>query len=140
MTVQVNIRQIGQRKQTVQPIPFELSWTPQTVRELITQTVTTCVREYEKRQERSGDIPAPLTAQQITDMSDIGKIAFGINYGDKKPDLQKAVENALQAFEDGIYRVFINDKELSAPDEKIEICEGDTLTFIRLTLLAGRMY
>ena len=140
MTVQVNIRQIGQRKQTVQPIPFELSGTPQTVRELITQTVTTCVREYEKRQERSGDIPAPLTAQQITDMSDIGKIAFGINYGEKKPDLQKAVENALQAFEDGIYRVFINDKELSAPDEKIEICEGDTLTFIKLTLLAGRMY
>ena len=140
MTVQVNIRQIGQRKPTVQPIPFELSGTPQTVRELITQTVTTCVREYEKRQERSGDIPAPLTAQQITDMSDIGKIAFGINYGDMKPDLQKAVENALQAFEDGIYRVFINDKELSAPDEKIEICEGDTLTFIRLTLLAGRMY
>ena len=140
MTVQVNIRQIGQRKQTVQPIPFELSVTPQTVRELITQTVTTCVREYEKRQERSGDIPAPLTAQQITDMSDIGKIAFGINYGDKKPDLQKAVENALQSFEDGIYRVFINDKELSAPDDKIEISEGDTLTFIRLTLLAGRMY
>ena len=140
MTVQVNIRQIGQRKQTVQPIPFEFSGTPQTVRELITQTVTTCVREYEKRQERSGDIPAPLTAQQITDMSDIGKIAFGINYGDKKPDLQKAVENALQAFEDGIYRVFISDKELSAPDAKIEICEGDTLTFIRLTLLAGRMY
>ena len=132
MTVQVNIRQIGQRKQTVRPIPFELSGTP--------QTVTTCVREYEKRQERSGDIPVPLTAQQITDMSDIGKIAFGINYGDKKPDLPKAVENALQAFEDGIYRVFINDKELSAPDEKIEINEGDTLTFIRLTLLAGRMY
>ena len=130
MTVQVNIRQIGQRKQTVQPIPFELSGTPQTVRELITQTVTTCVK----------DIPAPLTAQQITDMSDIGKIAFGINYGEKKPNLQKAVENALQSFEDGIYRVFINDKELSAPDEKIEINEGDTLTFIRLTLLAGRMY
>ena len=138
MTVNVNIKQIGQRKQRVAPIPFELSGEPQTVRELITMTVTACVKEYEKRRQDS--TPKPLTTQQITDMSDIGKIAFGINYGEKEPDLQKATENALQAFEDGIYRVFIGDKELSSPDERIKICEGDTLTFIRLTLLAGRMY
>ena len=140
MTVQVNIKQIGQRKQHVTPIPFELTGSPKTVRELITMTVTACVREYEKRLENSDNMPRPLTAQQITDMSDVGKIAFGINYGDKRPDLQKALDLALQAYEDGIYRVFINGSELGSPDEKTEINEGDTLTFIRLTLLAGRMY
>ena len=140
MKLNVNIKQIGQRRQAVSPIPFEVSGTPETVRDLITQTVTTCVREYEKRQQMSGEVPRPLTTQQITDMADVGKIAFGINYGEKKPDLQQAIKTALQAFEDGIYRVFLNEEELTALDQQIALNEEDTLTFVRLTLLAGRMY
>ena len=140
MKLNVNIKQIGQRRQAVKPIPFEVAGAPETVRELITQTVTTCVREYEKRQQMSGEVPQPLTTQQITDMADVGKIAFGINYGEKKPDLQQAIETALQAFEDGIYRVFLNEEELTALDQQIALNEEDTLTFVRLTLLAGRMY
>lgn len=85
-------------------------------------------------------MPRPLTAQKITDLADIGKIAFDINYGEKQADLPKAVENALHAYEDGVFRVFINDCELGKTDEKIEIKEKDVLTFIKLTLLAGRMY
>ena len=138
MTVQVSIKTIGQQKQRIKPIPFELSGTPKTVRGLITQTVTACVREYEKRQQ--DNTPRPLTAQQITDMSDVGKIAFGINYGENRPDLQKAISSALQAFADGIYRVFLNDAELTLPEQEITLTENDILTFIRLTQLAGRMY
>lgn len=140
MKLNVNIKQIGQRRQAVKPIPFEVAGAPETVRELITQTVTTCVREYEKRQQMSGEVPQPLTTQQITDMADVGKIAFGINYGEKKPDLQQAIETALQAFADGIYRVFLNEEELTALDQQITLNAEDTLTFVRLTLLAGRMY
>ena len=88
----------------------------------------------------SGEVPQPLTTQQITDMADVGKIAFGINYGEKKPDLQQAIETALQAFADGIYRVFLNEEELTALDQQITLNAEDTLTFVRLTLLAGRMY
>ena len=138
MTVQVSIKTIGQRKQRIKPIPFELSGTPKTVRGLITQTVTACVSEYEKRQQ--DNTPRPLTAQQITDMSDVGKIAFGINYGENRPDLQKAISSALQAFADGIYRVFLNDAELTSPEQEITLTGNDILTFVRLTQLAGRMY
>ncbi|MBR6158433.1 MAG: hypothetical protein IKQ27_15870, partial [Lachnospiraceae bacterium] len=59
---------------------------------------------------------------------------------EKKPDLQQAIETALQAFEDGIYRVFLNEEELTALDQQITLNAEDTLTFVRLTLLAGRMY
>ena len=52
----------------------------------------------------------------------------------------KAVDNALQSFEDGLYRVFLNDDELERLDEEIDVKENDTLTFIRLTMLAGRMW
>lgn len=41
-------------------------------------------------------------------MASVGKIAFGINYGGQEQELDKAIQNALQAFEDGVYRVFLN--------------------------------
>lgn len=69
-------------------------------------------------------------------MADIGKIAFGINYGGREQAADKAVDNALQAFEDGLYRVFLNDDELEKLDDTIHVNENDTLTFIRLTMLA----
>lgn len=62
------------------------------MRELITETVKICVREYIERMDRG---EAVLTSDQIDDMAQIGKIAFGIVYGDKKPDVSKAADTAI---------------------------------------------
>ncbi len=140
LKVFVNIKQIGQRRQRVAPVPFELERVPETVGELITQTVTTCVAEYNRRVQNGENAVQLLSGEQINDMSQIGKIAFGLNYSGKQQDLQKAVDNALQAFNDGLYRVFLNDTELKSESENISLRQGDTLTFIRLTMLAGRLF
>lgn len=140
MILKVNLKQIGARKQKIAPIDFEYHPVPKTVRELIIQTVTGCVDSYNERVRKGENHPSPLFKEQITDMADIGKIAFGINYGGKEQLADKAVENALQAFGDGIYRVFLNDNELENPDDEINVRENDSLTFIRLTMLAGRMW
>lgn len=140
MIVKVNIKQIGQRKQKIAPVDFEYKTVPKTARELITATVTRCVEEYNER-VRAGDRDVkPLSVEQISDMAAVGKIAFGINYGEKEQDLGKAVDNALQSFEDGIYRVFVGEKVLEKLDEEINLSENDQLTFIRLTMLSGRMW
>lgn len=144
MKVKVNLKQIGQRKQKIAPVDFEYPSPPKTVRELIKLTVEQCVNAYNERVRAGQDSEKPLTQQQITDMSEVGKIAFGINYGEKEQDLGKAHENALQSFEDGLYRIFIGDKEIEIEveglDTAITLNEGDTLTFIKLTMLAGRMW
>lgn len=49
-------------------------------------------------------------------------------------------ETAMLGFQDGLFRVFLGDTELTELDEKLELQEGDTVTFIRLTMLAGRMW
>lgn len=140
MIIKVNLKQIGQRKQKIAPLDFKYHPVPETVRELIIQTVTSCVASFNER-VRMGEYNArPLSQNQITDMAQIGKIAFGINYGGKEQSLQKAVENALQSFEDGIYRIFLNDNELENLDDAICLKENDSLTFIKLTMLAGRMW
>ena len=46
----------------------------------------------------------------------------------------------MLGFQDGLFRVFLGDTELTELDEQLELQEGDTVTFIRLTMLAGRMW
>ena len=136
MELFVNIKQIGSKKQPA-AVPFSVEGSPRTAGELIEETVKVCVREYNERVRRGDSSPQPLTKQQIKDMADAGKIAFGINYGGREQDVSKAIENALQAFEDGIFKLFVNGRELCSADEVTDLKDGDVLTFIRLTLLAG---
>lgn len=140
MILKINLKQIGERKQKIAPIDFEYDPLPNTVRELITQTVTRCVEAYNER-VRAGDTRVkPLSEKEISDRADIGKIAFGINYGEKEQPIDKAIDNALQSFEDGIYRVFVNDTALEQLDDNVILSENDSLTFIRLTMLSGRLW
>lgn len=140
MNLKINLKQIGERRRKVAPIDFEYDPAPRTVRELITMTVTSCVKSYNERVRAGEANAAPLSESDISDMAGVGKIAFGINYGGKEQDLNKAVENALRSFEDGLYRVFLNDTELEKLDDDLELRENDALTFIRLTMLAGRIW
>ena len=43
MTLYMNIKQLGKRKNTVHKVPFEYDTAPGTLRELITETVKICV-------------------------------------------------------------------------------------------------
>ena len=140
MNLKINLKQIGQRKQKIAPVDVDYSPVPKTLRDLIIQTVTTCVNSYNERVRRGESNVKPRSESQISDMADIGKIAFGINYGGREQEMDKAVSNALQAYKDGIYRVFLNDNELDNLDGTIELKENDSLTFIKLTMLAGRMW
>lgn len=140
MDIKVNIKQIGERRQKIAPVVFRYEHAPRTLRELITQTVDICVKAYNERVRAGENSPAPLSESDVSDMATVGKIAFGINYGGKEQDARIAEENALQAFEDGLYRVFLDDAELERLDEETALSEDSSLTFIRLTMLAGRMW
>ena len=140
MKLYVQIKQLGARGKKVSPVPFEIDGVPSTAEELIEATVKKCVDEFNERVLKGDVVVSPLSEKQIKDMADIGRITFGICHGDKQQDVQKAIENAVQAFKDGIVCVFINDVKLSSPDEKIELKEDDILSFIRLTMLAGRIW
>ena len=95
--------------------------------------------KYNERVRKKEHV-APLTGEQIADMREIGKIAFGINYGGKEADEVTAVTVALQAFEDGLVRIFHKGEELSELSQAIEVQENDLFTFLRLTMLAGSLF
>ena len=140
MQVQVNVKRIGKRKNAIEARPYEIG-AVRDVGELIAAFVTAEVARFNARAEMGETVLRYLTSEEITDAATVGKIGFDTDYNGQVQDLTAAIENARQSFEDGIYRIFINGVEvgdaLSAP---IALRENDAVTFVRLTMLAGRMW
>ncbi len=139
MNIKVTIKQLGKKRSKITEADFTLTGRPTTVEQLIKESVHTCVMIYNQnvRERQSAN---PLTDEEISNMSEIGKIAFGINYGGKEADEKTAVEVATQAYEDGLVRIFKGEDELTELDQCIDVKENDSFTFIRLTMLAGRLF
>ena len=140
MMIYVNLRQLGKKRSPVHAAPFELPGRPATVRELITAVAQACAAAYNERVRRGETGVRPMTEETLADMETVGKLAFGVNYGGKEADEAAAVANALQGFEDGLYRVFHGQQELTSLDGTIALSERDELTFIRLTMLTGSIF
>lgn len=139
MNLSVNVKQLGKRKNVIESKKFSIDPVPSTTAELIIAIVIRQVQEYNERLEQI-DLLKYLTEEEIKKKSVSGKISFQVNYNGMAANAQKAVYNALQSFEDGIFRVFLNDRELESLNDAICLKEEDTLTFIRLTMLAGRIW
>jgi len=135
----VNVKSIGKRRSTLELMPYSLHEGVATLRDLITAVVEKEVAAYNSKETDAMLLPV-LMQQQIEDQSVSGKVHFGRIYSDKKADSARAVETALQGFEDGLFRVVINDAEAKELDAPIAVKDGDILTFIRLTFLSGRLW
>lgn len=152
MHIRVNVKQMGKRRQAVEERLCEIAGCPGTVRELILAVVASEVEAYNQRLKDAGESlkedAAPredgllkyLTREEIGDQAQTGKISFGALYGEKEADQEEAAANALQSFEDGIYRIFLDGKPLETLDEQISVTEETVFTFVRLVMLAGRMW
>lgn len=135
-TIYVRMRKLGKKnREAIEPAAFELETRPETVRELITALTRLGVRAYNARKDEGQLLPW-LTKKEIEEKASSGKVSFGVRGGDDA-DEESAVENALQCFEDGIFRVFADEDELSGLDQKILWTDGTVFTLIRLAMLSG---
>ena len=135
----VSMKHMGNVTKKVKEYPFVLENTPRTFRELIEEAVKSCIHAHTMRAENAYN-PAPLTDEQFEGMRELGKFAFGVHYNEKQADERKAIQTALEAVADGLIRVFKGNDEITGLDDEIKISEGDVFTFIRLTMLSGRMW
>ena len=139
MNIYIKLKSAGKRRLVLDNAPYTLPEGISTLRQLIETVVRQEVEKYNNRGADNMLMPF-LTETEIADQSTVGKIGFGRLYSDKKADPDKAVETALQGFEDGLFRVIIGDTEATGLDEPLAIRENEVLTFVRLTFLAGRLW
>ena len=136
MKVYISVKQIKKRASQVVACPYELNPVPDTLRQLISTLVSNEVKSFNlrlKEKESTGF----HTKEEIDDMSQVGKIGFGIPYGSNPADYQEALDTAYQGFEDGLYRVFAGEREIESLDVPLDLHEDDTITIIRLVMLTG---
>ncbi|MDR2471008.1 MAG: hypothetical protein LBD09_02725 [Treponema sp.] len=138
MEIFIRVKAAGKRRDMLEKRPAEIPDTVDGAEKLIEHLVRENVRSYN---EKKADAPLfrYLSREELTDGADAGKIGFGDRKNEQPQDEEAAVQNALQCFADGIYRVLINDAE-ALPGVPLAPRQGDTVTFIRLVMLAGRLW
>ena len=138
MTVYLKIKALAKRKPLIERVPFDIDEPVSTSNELVAFVVRRNVDAYNSKAVDAPLFPY-LTDDGLAAGAASGKIGFNDRKNENAQDPDKAVENALTCFGDGIFKLFINDAEAGF-DEPVQLKEGDEITFIRLTMLAGRMW
>ncbi|MBW4913122.1 hypothetical protein KZY67_10950 [Prevotella melaninogenica] len=57
-----------------------------------------------------------LSESEIAEQAEEGRIRFAENYGENHDTIAKAMERTKQAYDDGLFRVFINGEEITEWD------------------------
>lgn len=79
-----------------------------------------------------------LSADQIEAGLEAGRVSPEGRQGlSKAPEAEEAVAAALQAFEDGLYLVVIDEVEHRDLDAQVWLTAESTIVFLKLTFLAG---
>jgi hypothetical protein len=134
---------LGQRKPLFSdwslPLPPELQASESgiTLRDLLARIVTAEVEAFNTRQKDQQTLRA-LTSRQIQDAAKKGKIDMGgREYDPQNADREVAIAVALEAFQDGLFLVVIDEEEKKELDQQLYLKPESRVTFIRLTMLAG---
>lgn len=117
-----------------------------TLEELLTEMT---VSEFRKRSESRGaeyqdgsldSAQESLSKEEIGKQAALGRVKFSDSYQENMGDMETAIQVMMQDFKDGLFRVYLNEKECLDLKEKLEIKDGDDVVLVRLVMLAGRMW
>lgn len=141
MEIKVTVKQLGRKHPILSEQKLEINANEANIslENLLRLVVQQQVEAFNSKSFEMEDVDyAKLpTENYLNILTDTGKVGFGSIYNQKKADLQKAQENAIQAFEDGLFAVFYNDEQIENLSHEINLDLHHTFAFIRLTFLAG---
>lgn len=139
MKIYINQKTLGKKGKALVPVTYEVSENIGTLEELFRELVRIEVERYNSKGTDHQTLFL-FDENTLKEHASTGKVGFGRLYSERKAELDKAVENALQSFRDGLVRVVWNEQELEHLDDKIILSEGDVFTFLRVTFLTGRLW
>jgi hypothetical protein len=139
-TITVEARVVGRKQPLftdwIVPLPEAGAAGRLPLRDVITRIVLEEVRDFQQRQAERR-LARIMTKEQIERAAEAGKIDLHEKELKQEVDPQAAVETALQAFEDGLYYVFVDGAQIEALESEVAIQPDSRITFIRLVGLAG---
>ena len=136
MKIYIQKKTIRKSRKGRTPVLYEIPDQAYTVRALLEEL---CRAEAERRESHDPDRMILFTEEEMDRMAESGRIGLNPDSA-KKIDLPKAKAAAVQAYEDGLVRIFRGEEELGSPDEPAGIKEEDVLTLVKLSFLSGRLW
>ena len=134
MKIFVIRKKLGSRKELGRE-PLMLVPPPQTLRELLSELTLRGLVEAQ-----SAPVDTPMTEADMAAQAVEGSIRFGERYGENRDTAPHALQVMLQAFTDGLFRVFVDGEENTSLDTSLTLREGSEVVFVRLTMLTGLMW
>jgi hypothetical protein len=135
-TLTISSKVLGKSQNLFTSWQMSLSEQPLTLAELLAQIVRSEVQAFSDRQ-------ADRRSTKVLGIIDIeagvalGKVSSGGSDLEQVVDVEGAIETALQAFQDGFYLVFIDDKHQEDLKAVVDLKVNSELLFLRLTPLVG---
>lgn len=107
----------------------------QTLKDLLIQMT---LHEFYK--QHSSHHEQVLTQDDINHQAMLGKVTLGTLYNDEKEDITKAIDVMLQDYQDGLFRVYLNQEECVDLNEKLVFLQDNEVVIIKLIMMAGRLW
>ncbi len=140
MEITIAIKSLAKKRLTSQKIELPNLSTPITLAEFLTQLVSQQVQAFNQRVNQTDNPPLPLNDDYLSILTNTGKVAFADKDNLKQADESHAITTALQAYEDGLFAVFIDDTQIESLETTIDISKDSIVSFVRLTFLAGSFW
>ena len=131
--INIQLKKLGKKKIKIFEITLEEE--PKTLKSLIGQMVKSEVLKFNESREKPHI--SFLSDKIINEKAQEGKVDFGEINNKKKAIASEAIENAILAFKDGLFVVFIDDQEIKELNQDIKIDMSSEVVFMRLTFLTG---
>jgi hypothetical protein len=117
-------------------LPSILDSSELSLRSLLSHIVQAEVNAFESRQAERR-VLRMLSPAEIQWGVEQGKIESGGSDLEQKVEVEAAIDVALQAFQDGLYYVFIDDQQIEDLDATVTLQPASQLLFLRLVPLVG---
>ncbi|MEN7551591.1 hypothetical protein AAG747_26995 [Rapidithrix thailandica] len=141
MKVNYSVKQMGKKHPliTTRSIEIEEIGESPLLKVLIEAVVRQQVKAYNERKAEKTLVDY-LKPSDINEQKEQGKVGFGDFENDNQADEEKAIATALQAFEDGIFCVFVDEEQVGSLQDTVTLQPESILYFIRLTFLSGSIW
>jgi hypothetical protein len=138
VAVRVRAKVTGHRRGGERDLALALPPGLVTARQIIEAAVAAEVAAYSERAEQASLVRV-LTDRALRDDLARGAVRMGDASPPGPPDVAAAVQTALLAFDDGIFKVFVGDTEVGDAEAEgpVELADGADVLFLRLVPLAG---
>ncbi|WP_430644979.1 hypothetical protein [Agromyces sp. GXS1127] len=133
MIVQTNV--VGSRAGADEHV-VEVRAGPMTLRDLLRVLVRHELAEYERRRVENRTLRI-LTPADLATGAETGAYGRELRATPKAPTLDAAHARAIEAFDDELYFVFLDDERVEELDAELEIAPESTLRLVQLVALAG---